>query len=191
VSRGLSTGQAALSTGIHRVTIPLVEMLFDSGTLRLALNQWDVNSGGTIYIGTGPLLKVEKIPENATSIEGIQFTMSGLDPAIFALATQEPYQGRIARVLKGYADPNTYQLIGAPVVRFPGRMRSFSIIETNNQATVTLAIEHFDAEFARPWPFRYSNSDQQRAFPGDKGCEYVEQMTERTIVWPSKEALRK
>jgi hypothetical protein len=191
MSRGLTTGQTNAIAQPHVAVVPLLEMIFDSGTLRLALNSFDIVSGGNTYVATGPVLSVQKVSESASSIEGVQFTMSGLDPAIIALATQEPYQGRIARLLKAYVDPSTNQVIGNPLAFFPGRMRSMSISETNSKAAVTLTVEHFDAEFDRPWPLRFSNTDQQRLFPGDRGCEYAEQMTEKSLVWPAKEALRR
>jgi hypothetical protein len=116
--------------------------------------------------------------------------MNGLDPAIIQLADTEPYQGRIARMLKAYLQADSNQAVGTPVAHFVGRMRNLPTTENNRTADVTVAIEHFDAELGRPSPLRWTDTDQQRLFPGDKGCEFAATNADKTVVWPSKKAVR-
>lgn len=191
MTRGLSSSQITASTATHRQAVHLIEALFDSGALRLAIAPWDVYAAPYTYTSTGPILTVREVRESAASLEGLEFVMSGLDPAVITIATSEPYRGRIIRLLKGYIDPTNNQLIGTPVQWWIGRIQNMVIAEDNGSATVTVVAEHYEAELDRPAPLRYSDADQQRFYPGDLGCQYSAQMTEKTVVFPSKEAQRR
>lgn len=190
MTRGLSGAQITAAAATHRQTVGLVEALFDSGALRLALSPWDVYAAPYTYTAAS-ILTVREARESATSVEGLEFVLTGLDPAIITIATSEPYRGRVVRLLKGYVDPANNQLIGTPVVFFLGRMQNMVIAESNETATVTVYAEHYDAELDRPMPLRYSDADQQRLYPGDLGCQYAAQTTEKTVIFPSKEAQKK
>ena len=191
MSRGLTTAQREAAAAPHRMAIALVELHFHAGRLNLALSPWDVEYGGQIYQHTGALMEIEAVHESSKSWEGITMTMSGLDPSIKTLAADEPFRGRLVRVLKAYAVPDTGALIGNPVVQFVGRMRAMPISETNNSCTIQLEAEHYEAELQRPAPLRLNNSDQQRLYPGDKGAEYADQLEDKVVVWPTREALMK
>lgn len=188
MSRGLSSSQLALQSLPHRIAVPLVEALFDSGTLRLALSEWDIAANGQTYT-RGPLINLKPVRESATSKEGLELTLSGLSPDIIALATAEPYQGRVIRFLKAYLHPDSHDVVGVPKAWFIGRMRAMPVSETNDQATVSLLAENFDIDFDRAAVIRRSDAGQQTRWPGDLGAQYAEQMVEKRMVWPTKEAL--
>ncbi|MCX5592792.1 hypothetical protein [Alcaligenes endophyticus] len=191
MSRGLSTAQRAAAIAPHRMAIALVEMHFKAGLLSLALSPWDVVHAGLTYQRTGQLLKIEAAHESSKSFEGIRMTMSGLDTTIMTLAADEPYRGRLIRILKAFVDPDSGELIGTPVVQFVGRIRSMPIQETNETCTVSVLAEHYEAELQRAAPLRLNNADQQRFYPGDKGAEYADQLEDKAVVWPAREALMK
>lgn len=186
MTRGLSVSQINASASGHRVVAPLIEMFFDSGTLRLACFQWNVVSGANTYFNAR--FTIQPATESSSSTEGLQLQMDGLDPAIITIATAEPYHGRTIRLLKGYIQPDSNGLIGEPRTWFLGRMRNIVIEENNSKATVQVFCEHYDAELGRAAPLRYADSDQERLFPGDRGCEFATSNTDKSIVWPSKEA---
>lgn len=191
MSRGLSGSQITAAAAPHRQAVPLIEALFDSGALRLAIAPWDVYAAPFTYTAVGPILQIREVRESAASLEGMEFVMTGLDPAIITIATSEPYRGRIIRLMKAPMDPATNQLLGVPVQWWIGRIQNMVIQEDNGSATVTVVAEHYEAELDRPAPLRYSDADQQRRFFGDFGCQYAAQMTEKTVVFPSKEAQRR
>lgn len=192
MSRGLSPAQALSQRQPHRVVVPLVELLFDSGTLRLALGKFDVpGPDNTTYIATGPLAFVKAAREAGKSLEGLAVGMSGLDAAIVTLATSEPYRGRALRLIKAYLNPDTNEPVGEPKVWWPGRMVNMVIEEQNDSATITIFAEHYDVELSRPAPLRWSDADQQRLYPGDLGCQYSAEVSEKTVLFPSKEAQRR
>jgi hypothetical protein len=186
MSRGLSVAQINASASGHRVVAPLLELQFVSGTLRLACFRWDVPVGANTFIKAA--ISINKARESATSTEGMEFQLNGLDPAIIAIATAEPYHGRTCRLLKAYIQADNNQIIGSQVVTFIGRMRNMVTNEDNTTAQVTLFAEHYDAELTKPSPLRLTDADQQSLFPGDKGCEYAASNAEKTVIWPSKKA---
>lgn len=191
MSRGLTNAQRTAAAAPHRMAIALVELHFHAGRLNLALSPWDVTHGGQTYQRTGALMQIEAAHESSKSWEGLTITMSGLDPSIKTLAADEPFRGRLVRVLKAFVEPETGALIGNPVVQFVGRIRAMPIQEKNDTCTVALQAEHYEAELQRPAPLRLNNSDQQRLYPDDKGAEYADQLEDKVVVWPTREALMK
>src|SRR5690554_3157520 len=103
MSRGLTTAQQTAAAAPHRMAIALVELHFHAGRLNLALSPWNVEYDGQTYQRTGALMQIEAVHESSKSWEGITMTMSGLDPSIKTLAADEPFRGRLVRVLKAYA----------------------------------------------------------------------------------------
>lgn len=191
MSRGLDGAQLAAAAASHRIAVPLIEMYFHSGTLRITLCPWSITVGADTY-ASAVVVQFRQLHESVNSIEGIEFTANGLDPAVMTLATMEPNKGRgrLVRLLKAYLHPDTHALIGAPKVVNDYRIRSIPIQETNSECKLTIIAEHYDAELGRAAPTRLNDSDQQRFFPGDLGCQYAEQMVEKIIVWPSLEAYK-
>lgn len=186
MSRGLSVAEINASAGPHRSVAPLIEMYFDSGTLRLAVAPWNITVGANTYIRAP--VEPQKLKESALSSEGLSLKLSGLSTDILVLMTAEPYHGRTIRLLKAYLQPDTGGVYDVPKPWFIGRMRNMVGSETNSRADVMLFAEHYDVELQRPAPLLYTDADQQRLFPGDRGCEYTARNADKTVVWPSKEA---
>jgi hypothetical protein len=191
MSRGLTSPQLAAVAASHRVVVPALEMMFDSGALRLALCPWEIVAGIGTFQQTGDALNIEAIEESSSGMPGLRFTMSGLNPDIITIATAEPYRGRLVRLYKAYLDSETHALVGTMRLQWVGRMRNIPITETNSTCTVTVDAENYDLALTRAMPRRWNDADQQRRFPGDRGCEYAAQMTEKFLPFPAKEALRK
>lgn len=189
MSRGLSSPQQTASSGRHRQVALLIEMIFDSGTLRLTTAPWDVVVGADTYYRSNRPGYIKPLSESAGSMEGLEFGLSGLNSGIVDIAALEPVKGRIVKLYKLYLNSGTNQAIGSPVLYWVGRIRSMPIVDTNKEASITVQVEHYDAELSRPSPVRLNNADQQRLYPGDLGCEMAEELAEKKIIWPHKEVL--
>lgn len=190
MTRGLAPAEIAAAQAPYRIIVWLVEIQFISGTLRLALGPWDIAVGADTYARTGSLLSIKSIREAEGTTEGVQIILSGIDPAVIALAATEHVFGRPVRILKGFLDPETYALIAPPKPRWPGRVKSMPITETDKGCQITLFAEHFEADLEVPNPIRLNDQEYRRRHPGDRGAEYTEQMIEKTIIWPSREAMK-
>ena len=189
MSRGLSAAEISASTARNSISIPLVEILFASGPLRLALGGQSVNATMGLFTAAN-LLTMEPVDESADSTEGVRFALNGIDAAILARAAGEPYYRRRVNVYEQWLNAS-YQAVAAPRLEWCGVLTSLVIEEQGGKAAVSATAEHFDADLTQPRVSRYNNADQLRRHPGDTGFSDVEQMSEITLVWPSKEALQK
>lgn len=186
--RGLDGAQAAAMAAAHRQVVPLIEFFFDSGTLQLALARSNFTSLSGAYIAAGPLASIDPAAESALSQEGLQLQLTGLDVAAITIAATEPYRGRIVRLLKGILNADSNDPIGQPVPFFIGRLVNMTITEDNAQCSIAVIAEHYEIELTRAAPTRWSDSDQQRLFPGDKGCAAAAATSAKTVIWPSRAA---
>ena len=50
-----------------------------------------------------------------------------------------------------------------------------------------MTVEPPTVDWQRPRAGRFNNEDQQSYWPGDRFFEYVPQMVEKQIIWPSKD----
>lgn len=189
MSRGLTNAQKTAATGRHRQVAILIEMLFDSGALRLTNAPWDVVVGADTYYRINRPSYIRALSESVGSMEGLEFGLSGINTGIVDIAGLEPAKGREVNLYKVYLGADSNQAIGSPVLYWVGRIRSMPIVETNSEASITVQVEHYDAQLSRPAPLRYNNADQQRLYPGDLGCEFAEELAEKKIVWPHREAM--
>lgn len=183
MSRDRTAPQLAADLAPHSGYAVLLELLFDSGALRLCLGSWPIVVGADTYVATGPLVSIQEHSEAADGTDGLQVTMTGLDPAVVTLVVSEPYRGRLARVLEQRFDAD-HIAVGSPTVEFPGRMVSMTSSESPDDRThtVVLQLEHFDAEARRAVDIRFSDAEQRRRYPSDKGAEYVTSLTERVLA---------
>ena len=79
MSRGLSPAQLAAAAGRHYQVAPLVELYFDAGTLRFTLAPFNIVVGANTYLATGPFGSIKEVAEASSSLEGMEFGLSGVD----------------------------------------------------------------------------------------------------------------
>lgn len=144
---------------------------------------WDWNGDGSDneFIGVGNLGAVSEVEEGA-ELQSYSMTleMSGLDTASLAIALGEHYQQRDARIWLALLDENN-EIIGAPTLKFRGRIDTQEI--DFNQSTISVTIASRLLDWQRPRIRRFTNQDQQAVYPGDKGLEFVAQMEEKELLW--------
>lgn len=182
MTRGRTAPQLAADVAGHAGGAVLIEMLFDSGTLRLTTSPWPVVVGGNTYTATGLALSIGESQEAAGGAEGAEFTMTGLDSGVFDLVVAEPYNGRVVRLLQARFDAND-QPVEDPAVWYVGRMRAMTSTEVPGERkhTVQIQTEHYDAELSVPRVVLFSDAEQRRRYPADTGLQYVAALVDRTI----------
>ena len=93
--RDISTALSDKFLGKEVDLFVAVELMFDSGALRIWSGIGDKSIGGQTYTGTGSLLSVGGIEESdGLSAPGASISLSGVDSSLVSLAIQEPYQNR-------------------------------------------------------------------------------------------------
>jgi hypothetical protein len=104
---------------------------------------------------------------------------------MISIVLGEQYQGRAAKLYIGFLDPSTGQLVATPELLDQGRM-DVSDIDEGQELTVSISAESRIAAWDRAIVRRYTDSDQQARFAGDKGLEFVDQAAQKEINWGRK-----
>ncbi|HKD35163.1 MAG TPA: hypothetical protein VKB78_00140, partial [Pirellulales bacterium] len=74
-------------------------------------------------------------------------------------------------------------IIANPVIAFQGRVDQPTIQCDGKTATIQINCESRLMDLNVPALRRYTNEDQWRDFPGDRGFEFVNSVQEVTIYW--------
>ena len=166
----------------------LAELQLQSGALRLAGLDFDVEWGGHTWTGARGMGSIAPIEETPNVITGLQLTLSGVTEAHIASVLAEPIQGRpvIIRlaVLNSTTEPPALAVD-------PNVWQGLLDVQRYNEAgaTVTVTAENRLVEWDRPRLLRYSDADHRRLWPNDGFFKLAAAMAEREIVIFSKEAL--
>ena len=185
MTRGLGTAAEAAIQQDSVATLTAVEVLFGSGPVRLVNGLSPILIEGAEYQPVGILGGVSVIAEKAElSSAGISLALSAIPPDVVAIAMAEPYQGRRVTVWEVILDLDTGLVVQAEIA-FRGRANQMNI-ELGEQATIELTADDRLVDMDRPNVSRYTDEDQKRRFPGDRGFEFVAATADKDVVWPSR-----
>lgn len=174
----------------------LVEFAFTTDTVRLWMgNGILVTNDGEPWFATGSLGDMEGIEQaiNGEAPEAV-FTLSGIDQEVLRISRDEwdaEARGRMVRVYLqffGIDDPgnpdNQRPLdMPYPIAGFRMLQPTFSMTP-EGERSVRLSAESIFALRSRPRHAMYTDADQQRRFPGDKGFQFVASLVNKTVTWP-------
>jgi hypothetical protein len=182
MSRTLTTAVDNALQGGNVPYMMLIQLDFASGTLRLCSAAYNFSWNGYTWTGAGNLASIQAIEEGAElQMYGVQMTLSAIPAALVSNALNQTYRGRSALIYLAPLD-SSYNVLADPVVAFSGRMDQMQI-EIGQTATITLSAESRLTDWERPRIRRYNSEDQQAAYPGDLGFQFVPQMVEKQITW--------
>lgn len=196
---GLFPETIAHSLAGGRVTFSwLVKFDFTSETIRLWTNGYGLlkTADGAKWEGTGRLGAVSGI-EQAINGEAPQatFTLSGIDAEIMRLARDEfvaEVKGRLVYVLIQFfgvddpEDPDNQRPLDSPFSLWCGRCLTptFTLDSVTGERSVSIAAESIFTLRSRPNYALYTDADQRRRFPGDRGFEFVGSLVNKVVTWP-------
>jgi len=185
VSRNIAPAALAAVQAEVVLRTVAVELLFASGPARFNGSPVSLFINGEEFLGVGGLGAISAAEESAElQAYGLTVRLSGVPRDSVSLALNDAYQGRRATVWEVPLDRDTFQPLAAPVVVFRGRMDTMAV-EMGPTATVTVRLENRLSDWERPRVRRFTSEDQQLAFPGDRGFEFVASTAEKEIVWPA------
>jgi len=158
-----------------------VELLFDSGPIRLWTGTGDATIDGDSYVGTGNLLNISSVEETTEiAVRGATITLSGMSSEVISLALQSPYQGRVCNIYFGVVDGSTYSNL---TQIFSGYMDEMNIDEGAEFGTIELKVENKLIDLERQRTRRYTSEYQKSVYPGDLGLDFVESLQDKKVVW--------
>ena len=182
MTRDITAGmQSAVAAATVRPVV-LVYLDLPSGAVRVNSSPYSISYSANTYLGVGSYGGISPV-EEILDFGGpnLDVGISGLDNTLVGAAFTDHYQGRSAQVFFGLLS-EAHALIADPIEIFTGRI-DFMSVETSETSTVNVRLENELVDWERPRTRRYNNSDQQSAYPGDLGMEYVEQMVNAELRW--------
>jgi len=155
-------------------------------TQPLRVSSWHrpLTWAGNTYLGAGELGQVDATDESVEQPRPLRFSLNGLPSTSISLALSEPVQGRTVSLYVAIFDPATHQVLDASL-EWQGLIDTMSTSEDGETGTVFVNAESAGLDLLRAVPVRYTDTDQQRLYPGDRFFEYVTDQAEKTIVWPA------
>jgi hypothetical protein len=183
MSRDLDTTTDNAAQASHVVPYTLVELDYESGAVRIASTPFDITYDGDTYLGVGRLGSISAIQEGPEQKSyGVSMELSGIPASYFAEMSQERFQDRACRIWVGFLDAESHRPDGAPAQMFGGRMDVVAL-QLGQTITVTLTAESRLVDWERAPNRRFTDQDQQRAFPGDLGLQFVQATTDMELPW--------
>lgn len=166
-----------------KIDFPGATLAFNSGLDTVQLN-------GDTYTGFGNLGSVSGLDESGDiSPNQYAIKVSGVSDEVLAAATDSQYLNNPAIVYLATLDAD-YQITGDPFIWFRGLTDSVDIAY-GQESSVTINVRDRLTDWQRPKIERYTDADQQRMHPGDKGFEFVTEIASKDVNWPAESWFKK
>jgi hypothetical protein len=186
MSRRLDTANETAVEQSVVAPVLFAQLDFPSGYVRVCSGVGTITWGGNDWLGVGTFGDVSGLTESAElQRKTVTYTLRGVPNDLVSIVLDDNYQGRPDKVYLGFYNRTTYQLIATPELLHAGLM-DVSKISEGKTCTITVTSESRIASWSRPVVRRYTDTEQQRRFPGDKGLEFISQAAEKEIVWGRK-----
>lgn len=157
---------------------------FTSGTAAFHTRLGDIVFDGVTYRGVGGLGSISAIEEaSEVQANNVRVTLSGIEGngASIATALNEKYQNKPCLIHYGLLDDN-YALVLSPVLIFKGAIDTMEI-SVGDIATISVLCQNRFADWQKAKPRYYTNTEQKKLYPTDRGFELMQESQERKILW--------
>jgi hypothetical protein len=184
MTRSISASNISASSAAHIIPVEFVELLLDTGAIRVHSQLGDITWSGNTYTGVGSYGGVSGGDE-ATEVRATNLTLrlSGVPVALTGTVLAEDIRGRIATRYMGFLDTSTNALVDTPLILFKGRMDSPAIETDGTTSTITINVEHIVTFNSRPAALRYNSATQKRFYPDDKFFDFAERTANASLAW--------
>lgn len=173
---------AAVESGIVRPAI-FVEVHFISGPVYVWTGAGSISWGGKTWAGVGQFGSISTIEEGATvNARGITLALSGVDPTLLSDVLTDYRQGLPAIIYFGVREEDG-TLIPNPITSWAGRTDQPTITVDGDSATISITCENRLVVMNNSVERRYTDADQKRDYPDDRGFEFVNAIQNVTIYW--------
>lgn len=165
----------------------LLELNFVSETNRIWAGIGPLRAGGHDWQGTGEFVSVSGLEQIiGTASPAMTITLSGIDVEMTRLVRKNDFEvtGATASVY-GQLFDDRRETVGAPFHIFSGDMGKLTYqLEGPNKRTIEIPIEGIFSRRKRPRFGLFTNADQHYRHSGDRGLEYIEALSDKTVTWP-------
>lgn len=175
----------ALEASVFRPLF-LVEIQFDT-VLRFSSSSGPVTVAGVEYIGAANLGSISSSKENSgLEPNQISIKLAGISDASLAAVGTSNYINRPVTVKVAMVDEDGGVIGNTAMNYFIGKTDDVKFVY-GQQSAIEITARDRLADWARPKVERNMNADQQAKYPGDRGFEFVGQVTDKKIIWPKGE----
>lgn len=184
-------GQALLDRMLAGEQIPCVQLvqLDLDATLYLTTGGHDIVWAGQTWLRS-TIANIEPIEDAATGeLQGLAFTISGVNESALSLALTEPVEGRAVHVWDVFLNPDTGAAVDG-VVAFTGLLNA-PAVEDGPTAIVSVTAEHRGVAAVRAKPSRYTHDEQTRLYLGDTSLDFDIPTDAAALAWPKASFFRK
>ena len=179
-----TTGAALLARLLAGEQIPVVQLVqlqLTAGTFYLTTAGCDIVWNSQTW-SSASLGQIEAVQDTEADLAPLSFTMPGLTPQQKVVALEPGTEGAPVRVYDCLVDPATGAtsavLAWAGTLNVPG-------LSDGPSAVLSVTAEHRGTTALRVKPSRYTDSEQQRLYPGDTSLD-VDPLTDAApLVWPA------
>jgi len=184
----MRTLSAGITAAIAAATVPrmiyMVRLDFDSGSLCYNTSLNTLTMDGKTYLGAGTLGSISNISASGgVKSSGVSVTLSGVRSELVVALLQEPYLNRTATIHLALLGADDSFSTTDTMLLFPGKIDSINGVQ-GKVPSFTVSIRSRLADWERTRHLKYTDSDQQRIYPGDRGMEYIPQISQKKLVWP-------
>lgn len=162
---------------------------FDSGTVGMFTGIGTIEWNGITFYGGGNLIGFSKISETQDlQAKNLILSLNSVDTSLVTVALSENVRNRPFRLYLALVDPdgpdsNGNIFIDDPYRIFSGLMDTFEITDDGKSATISLSIENILLLGQRSKISRYTDEEQRKKHPSDKGFEFINRLQDREISW--------
>lgn len=163
----------------------LVDVEFDTDPLYFSSLYGDIDYDSKTYIGAGNLGQISNTSENSDlEPSNVKISISGVNPAVLPTVFAQEYINRAASIRLIMLSDND-----AVIGEIPYYNGIISSLHLEYGATSSIHIELADqlSVWNRKKVRRYTDQDQKTRHPSDEAFEFVEQIQDMEIIWPTKE----
>lgn len=160
-----------------------VELHMISGPVYAWTGVGSLTWGGNTWLGVGKFGAISAV-EEGTNVQarGITLTLNGLDPTLLNDVMTDYKQGLPAIIYFGIFDA-TGALVPNPITSWAGKTDQPTITVDGETASISINCENRLVEMNNSVERRYTDQDQKRDYPNDRGCEFVNSIQDTTIYW--------
>lgn len=162
----------------------LGEFNFDSGTIGMWTGIGTITWNGIDFLGGGNLIGVSPIEETQDlEAKGLVVSLNGISSTLVALSLTEELKNRTFRLYLAGVNDQTLAITDEPYRIFSGLMDTIEFTDNGETANIRLRLENILYIGQRSKIARYTDEEQRKRFPGDKGLEFINRLQDREIVW--------
>lgn len=205
--RNLTPEMAAEYASSNVIPALLAEMQFDSSPLFMWSGIGNLEWLGNTYIGGGNLVGISSIEETQDlQAKGIICSLNGIPSNLIATALIEKSRGRPFRLYAASVATTQFvatedddgrveledgtgyvllenQFVDNPYRIFSGLMDVMEFTDDGKTAQIRLSVENSLIIGQRTKVQRYTQEEQRKLYPGDKGLDLINQLQDKEVIW--------